>query len=173
MNAPAGIGSPVRPPRREDSRLQAFASKVHTALISVIDSHPRPGILLCLWAAYQYRRQFPWLGESGELPGTEDGVAYALGQALACYTFNPGGYEPDAATVDGFRQVEPLWRQQIQRASEAVATDWSSLSRFRHALVFEGIDADGASSDDLVPHVADALYEYCSRQTAGTSLEPW
>jgi hypothetical protein len=144
------------------------------ALNQIIDGSDYAPLIQRFGEAYEYRKQFPWLGESGSLPGerNKNGLAYALRQSLELYIVpNKPHILPKAPEFP--IDVSDELRGQLRGAAGAVLDDSFSLAVFARALSRAGVATDSLSFDDLKVHIASALDIYSEKSHRGTSPDPW
>lgn len=147
-------------------RLSEFQKKLHEAFLHVLEfERSRELDLLERFRfAYEYRKRFDWLGESGK-----DGLVFALKRALALYP------------ADSVRDVDQKGRQKLDieftkdlaASVEAVVLDPVSGAKFAHSLWYASVKVDIIPTSELSQHVVKALNTYCDRYNSGTSIEPW
>jgi hypothetical protein len=135
-------------------------------------------------AAYEYRRQFPWLEEHQPRRRMQSGLAVALQTALAIYIVpeQVTSYEPATQPVsppkpDGYQPNMPAmssgWVDEFILAITATIEEGICLERFQHRLVRVAINIDTIAPDVLRKHIAGALDNYYDQRKTGLSPDPF
>lgn len=160
----------------------AFQEKFREAILSMIRTPEYHGVFACFRAAYAYRKNFPWLPESSDIPDeiNQDGLSYALRAALSTYLV------PDASTlenmgefirqqdfhVEDWEHSEAEWVSALVTAVGATISERFSLKRFASQLSMAGIDVTAISPATFRVHIAAALVRYYNRRKMGISRDP-
>lgn len=140
-----------------------FVREVGKALRQIGQNPQHQALLENLRTAYEYRKQFPWLGESKEY-----GLTAALHDALASYGFSRTP-DPDFTGTPIDTGFKTDYRSSVSR----LVTQPSNLRMFAHLFTSREMDIRGLTSQELVGHVAQALDSYSKSPDQGTSLDPW
>jgi len=128
--------------------------------------------------AYEYRRKFPWLAESKDLPDEigQNGLAYALQSALSTY-IAPAATNFSEDSVEQvnecIKQLDREWAEQLLYAADAVIQESFGLKRFEKYLLRVNENAAPISPKVLRTHIAAALGRYYKRQQIGLSPDPF
>lgn len=161
---------------------QVFQEKFRTAMCEMFHAPDYCHALACFYRAYEYRREFPWLVESGRSPDKvfRDGLAYALCAALSTYI----APRPDLLKSMVLRPVdqqEEIGDQEyldVQRvhklalAIDATVREGYSLMHFEQRLASIEKDLLPIPHDVLQRHIAAALLRYYDRRMIGVAPEP-
>jgi hypothetical protein len=186
----------------QTQEMQEFLRALNQAFREVAQDLDCLDVLSHFRYAYEYRKQFPDLNESGRvIEGKhENGLAHAIRSALMRYSVpkapagNPSGPQRGKNGSanghprylgDGARMVLPEisngngsgidddWRRQFVEASEIALCDRISVMQLTNALERAHIDVAHITVDDLRGHVAHALNNYYQLREVGTSYKPW
>jgi len=151
---------------------QAFQKKFREALQGIIQSPGGSEALEDFRTAYEYRRQFPWLGENAV-----DGLAYALQAALASYIVSRSVTAEEFAKPHEFGEdanssIDAEWEERLRIATDATIKEAFSLERFEKRLARASVNIDTIPSSTLQAYIADALERYYNRRLIGLSPDP-
>ncbi|MFE9219766.1 hypothetical protein ACFYN3_25860 [Streptomyces lavendulae] len=142
---------------------EEFKSNVKQALVSVIDDDANSATLQRFQRAFEERKQYPWLGESGESlePKYENGLANAICRALATYL--PAKLGEVERLIQEKKSTEttwsdPEWQQSLKSAAEPAVTDDLSMTLFDGILRRAEIDVKSHTA--LREHVVAAFEQY-------------
>ena len=160
-----------------------FQNKVRSALSEIIHS-PQYGELLAYFlSAYNYRKEFPWLGESGNFPDkvNKDGLAYALRYALSTYLVPDAfGLKTLIASVPlqevhgrNKKRIGPEWVSKLSAAIPAVIHEGFGVEQFKNRLTRAGVDVVKITPSALQQQIVGAIIQYCNRRMIGTSPDPF
>ena len=168
--------------RQESYREEEFlklGEKLQAVFNEVIGSSKHVDLLERFHEAYKYRQQYPWLGESGTLPGErdKDGLAYALQNALALYVVQKSPMEMRLVNIEKLSEgnggrLDPSWREALEKAVSIAINDFSSLRQFAHSLSRGGFNIE-TMGDALKEHVIRALDSYYKQRKIGTARDPF
>jgi hypothetical protein len=152
---------------------------------------------------YEHKRQFPWLVESGQVPGEDlKGISGAVKMALAYHRMSGQLTDPEGTTP-----VTAQYRTDLHEAFEAVSRDDFSLRRFAHrlspsVLIFRGdivpiagrnqewagllqvvdnpksryempADLRNITLPQMIQEIAISLESYWQHHNQGLSADPW
>lgn len=161
---------------------QVFQEKFRTAMLDMLHILDYSHALACFYKAYEYRKGFPWLVESGKSPDKmyRNGLAYALRAALSTYIVPSSDLlesmkRPSADQQEEVGDQEYLDVQRIQRlaiAIDATVQEGYSLMHFEQRLASTHIDVASVPLDLLQQHIAAALLRYYDRRLVGVPPEP-
>ncbi|MFD9978181.1 hypothetical protein ACFWZR_28465 [Streptomyces sp. NPDC059017] len=151
-----------------------FKESVGSALVRVISSEENSPLMEEFQLAHQHRSRFPWLLESGKLPGEakKAGAVGAFCEALASYVPMPQRRE-EGVTRSLRQPLLAETKEELTKAAAVAAEDDVSLWRFINGIARVSLDHKDADVDQLVPHIQAALAQYCEFRTSGTSPDPW
>jgi hypothetical protein len=98
-------------------------------------------VFIRFFAAYEYRRQFPWLEEHQPRRKGEYGLASALQTALATYIVSEGTL-PEASTTltisapdqGAYPTIDGIWVDEFMQAVTATIEEKVCLERFAQRL---------------------------------------
>ncbi|MFF6999881.1 hypothetical protein ACFY93_33810 [Streptomyces sp. NPDC008313] len=149
-----------------------FVTAVDEALRAVVASESSSGALARFITAYNYRRRFSWLPESGLNPeaGMGDGLVCAFRYALASYI--PGRSQAVEVSTEEF-PISGEVRKGIDDATSVVADDPLSLLQFDSGLSAGGCDSRLIGFQELKGHIVSALEDYYLFRECATSRDPW
>lgn len=149
-----------------------FMTGVDEALREIVTSETSIGVLGRFLAAYDQRKKYSWLPESGKNPeaGMQDGLVCAFRYALATYIPGRSQY-PQSTTEDLSISRESLKR--IERAASVAVDDPVSLLRFASNLSTGGRDAGVLEFKEIKHHLLLALEDYYLFRETATSPDPW
>src|SRR5438105_2802867 len=146
---------------------RAFHEQFRQAVTSMLTAPEYSEVFTCFLAAYEYRKQFPWLEEHQPRRKGQSGLSVALQTALATYIV------PAVVLSEGFatpcEQSEyqpekpvmgPEWIDEFMIAVTATIEEWLSLERFAQRLARASVNLEAAAPDTLQKHIAGALYNY-------------
>ncbi len=159
---------------------EEFQERFRKAFLSMIQSSKYVPVLGYFRSAYEYRKQFPWLGESKNTSGesNQDGLSYALQAALATYIVSspiitepsPGGRNiPERHR----KRSDSEWTGRLAIAAEATIDEAFSLERFENRLSRGGVNVNTITPRVLQEHIAEALTSYYNRRMIGTAPDPF
>jgi hypothetical protein len=159
----------------------AFQGKFREAILCMISAPECQDVFACFRAAYEYRQNFPWLGESRDIPDeiNQDGLSYALRAALSTYIV------PGALTMEGMdafvkpqdfhaedcEYFDPEWMSALVTAVAATINEGFSLKRFENQLTMADVDVATITPIALRAHIAAALVRYYNRRMTGISRD--
>jgi hypothetical protein len=165
--------------------LSAFQEQFRQAMVTMITAPEYYEVFARFLAAYEYRRQFPWLEEHQPHRKKQSGLAVALQTALAIYLVPEQltSYEPATQPViplseqDEHRPNIPAtsseWVNEFILATTATIEEGLSLERFEQRLARAAINVDAIAPDVLRQHIAGALNNYYNQRKTGLSPDPW
>jgi hypothetical protein len=183
---------------RESVLAPGFQASIREAFDRIVSSEECDDVLAKFKSAYEYRKHFSWLGESGGEADAlhHDGVTYALRYALATYiprelyegniqqTAGSGAaeqneqssrnssYKTTNGTAKGAR-LNHKWKEGLLSAVSRAVDDEASLYRFVYSLSGIGIGTENIEPRVLSEHIAKALDLYYQRRNIGTSYDPF
>lgn len=156
---------------------EAFRKHVRRAL-GVMQTLPvYAPALEAFFTTYEYRRQFPWLGESGSTTAEfgGNGLAYAISYALETYVPPLDGI-PRATTQPGDSCISaPISRLAEQRLAmdQALALfiqEQIGVDEFAYSLECAGVDISGLDDHHLFQHLTLAFEQYADQRMVGLDL---
>ncbi|MDQ0790179.1 MULTISPECIES: hypothetical protein [unclassified Streptomyces] len=149
-----------------------FVVAVDEALREIVASKAHSGVLSRFLAAYNQRKSYPWLPESGLNPeaGMENGLVCAFRYALATYI--PGRIQHGDPPTD-FSPVSEEARKRIEEAAALVVEDSVSILQFSRGLSTEGSGPHVIGLDEIKRHISSALEDYYLLRETATSPDPW
>ena len=159
----------------------AFQGKFREAILCMISAPEYQDVFACFRAAYEYRQNFPWLGESRDIPDeiNQDGLSYALRAALSTYIV-PGALttegmdafvKPQDFHAEDWEYFDPEWMSALVSAVAATITEGFSLKRFENQLTMADVDVATITPIALRAHIAAALVRYYNRRMTGISRD--
>lgn len=125
--------------------------------------------------AYRFRSQFPWLDESGRIPGKRDGLVCALRNALELYSLTK---EVDLARRPDVGVAAEVgwdvdWKLALETALEIVLSDRKIVFQFKKLLAIAGQDLSTLPEIEVLSHVLKAIRTYYLYADLNTSSDPW
>ncbi len=164
--------------------LPAFQEQFRQAMVTMVTTLEYYEVFARFLAAYEYRRQFPWLEEHRPSRRKQSGLAAALQTALAIYLVpeQVPSYEPATQPVSpseqkGYQPDTPAtssrWVDEFIVATSATIEEGLSLERFEQRLARAAINVDAIAPDVLRQHIAGALNNYYNQRKTGLSPDPF
>ncbi|MEY2231619.1 hypothetical protein [Streptomyces sp. BF23-19] len=149
-----------------------FATGVDAALRELVASETSVAVLGRFLAAYENRRKFSWLPESGQNPeaGMKDGLVSAFRYALASYI--PGRSQHPEYSTESF-PISREARKRIEEAVSVVSDDAMSLMQFATGLSTDGHDPGKIQHHEIKRHIVLALEDYYLLRETAVSPDPW
>ena len=155
----------------------AFQEKFREAILYMISTSEYQEVLACFYAAYEYRKNFPWLPESRDIPDeiNQNGLSYALRAALSTYIVpevlaieGVGALvKPQDFHADGWKPSDPEKMRALVTAVAETINEGFSLKRFENQLTMADVDVTTITPAALRAHIAAALVRYYNwRKTA-------
>ena len=168
--------------REDDQPFNAlFQEKFCEAMLSMISAPAYQEALACFYAAYEYRKTFPWLPESRVIPDeiNQNGLSYALRAALSTFIVP---HVPTKAGVDtpvppqdvhaqDWKYTDPEKMNALVTAVAATINEGFSLKRFENQLAMANIDVATLAPAALRTYIAAALIRYYHRRQIGISRD--
>lgn len=155
-----------------------FSQKLRKSFETIAFSHQYVNTLMAFKEAFTYRAQYPWLGESGTLPGNPNGVVYALAQAITGYipesirTMVADSREPEVKQKQ-YRKLDAVWQRTfLDSLDQTLSADYR-IYMFANALTWGGVNPVFLDTNALTKHVAGALEQYVKASRSHTSSDPW
>ena len=159
----------------------AFQGKFREAILCMISAPECQDVFACFRTAYEYRQNFPWLGESRDIPDeiNQDGLSYALRAALSTYIV-PGALtmegmdafvKPQDFHAEDWEYFDPEWMSALVTAVAATINEGFSLKRFENQLTMADVDVATITPIALRAHIAAALVRYYNRRMTGISRD--
>jgi hypothetical protein len=143
----------------KEGTTQERTAKILDAFEHVLYSGDFTRTLECFRFTFEYRHGIPWLLESENFPRHENGLVWAIYDALDLYAF---GVHKDL-NLAGTTSLDQNFILKMKQAVMDLLMNHSNVDDFCHALARTGCDLDSMSVSELSRHVALALDEYCSR----------
>jgi hypothetical protein len=156
----------------------AFFQQDMSAAFQQVLRHPQHSDTLVQFIeAFRHRAQFPWLGESGLLPGhrNRNGLAFAIRSALDTYQIAPTASDEQRqpAMPPDSQPLSDAWVRELLDASEEAIQEQISVVHFAHRLFGAGFEPGEIAPELLRDHIASALREYADRRDIGLAPDPF
>jgi hypothetical protein len=149
-----------------------FAERFGDALGKVLDDEENRELWERFRYAFEYRAEFPWLGEAqgSDVPDDAEGaIAYALRTALSTYSASP----PERMPGEARTELDPGFLDDLGAAAEFVANDEFTVYAFAHSLWHAGLQPEELSVEDVSREIQRAVHTYWDRSESGLSPDPW
>ncbi len=169
-------------------KLRKFQAQTRHALLQLLHAPEYTTVWCNFVETFEFRRQFPWLDESGRREREGDGLVAALRDALEVYDsadlLEEAGETKGAGETPVRTQLSPqqtqqrhplpaTWVDRLAAATLQVTREYATMQGFARALAWGGVELDQVTPDVLRAHLVRALESYAEQREIGVFRAPF